>query len=120
MVERHLRDDGGDGKVGVFDPQMLEGAISSIVLAFVEEQSTLDEAAQSDFVRDIVRGLPPDYAQSMLKKVRDVGVPEIKQVLKDIVWGLFEPGKADVLVTCAPGLAEVRCFLLFSCSPLLR
>lgn len=109
VVERHLH-----GDETAFDPLMLEGAISSIVLAFVEDQSTLDEAAQSDFVRDVVRGLPADFAQSMLKKVRDVSVGEIKQVLRDIVWGLFVPGKADVLVTCAPGLAEVSGFHISS------
>ncbi|KAL9617435.1 MAG: hypothetical protein Q9160_007792 [Pyrenula sp. 1 TL-2023] len=89
-----------------FDPLTLEGAISSIVLAFVEDEATLDQAAQTDFIREVVRGLPEDYVQSMLRKVRGVTVQEIRSVLKELVWGLFEPGRADVLVTCAVGLGD--------------
>ncbi|KAL9112460.1 MAG: hypothetical protein Q9227_003302 [Pyrenula ochraceoflavens] len=89
-----------------FDPLMLEGAISTIVLAFVEDQQTPDEAAQSDFVRDVVRGLPSDYNTAMLRKVREVTVEEIRKVLNELVCNLFSPDIADVFVTCAPGLAE--------------
>jgi Zn-dependent M16 (insulinase) family peptidase len=90
-----------------FDPLMLEGAISSIVVSFANEQQTLASAAGSSFVRSVVKGLPEDHMARMLKKVRDVGVQEVKQVLEGTVFDMFRPGKADVVVTCATGLKEV-------------
>ncbi|KAL6242337.1 hypothetical protein RBB50_010885 [Rhinocladiella similis] len=89
-----------------FDPLMLEGAISSIVVAFANEQQTLASAAASSFIRAVMKGLPEDHMERLLKKVRDVGVPEIKEALKSVVWNMFMPGKADVFITCATGLKE--------------
>ncbi len=91
-----------------FDPLMLEGAISSIVVAFANEQGTLASAAQASFIRQVMRGLPTDYMKKMLRKVRDVKTDQIKHVLKSMVLNLFTPGKADVVITCAPGLKDVR------------
>ncbi|ETI26960.1 hypothetical protein G647_10059 [Cladophialophora carrionii CBS 160.54] len=89
-----------------FDPLMLEGAISSIVVSFANEQQTLASAAGSSFVRSVIKGLPEDHMARMLKKVRDVGVQEIKTALKEVVFDMFRPGKADIVVTCATGLKE--------------
>ena len=90
-----------------FDPLMLEGAISSIVVSFANEQQTLASAAGSSFVRSVVKGLPEDHMARMLKKVREVEVTEIKSVLEERVFDMFRPGKADVVITCATGLKEV-------------
>ena len=101
IVEDHM-----NGTVE-FDPLMLEGAISTIVVKFANEQQTLASAAQASFVRQAVRHLPTDFMQQMLKKVKDVTVDEIKDVLKNLIFDMFTPGKADVIVTCAPGLKDV-------------
>ena len=101
IVEDHMNG------VVEFDPLMLEGAISSIVVRFANEQQTLASAAAASFVRQSIRHLPTDFMQQMLKKVRDVTVYEIKDVLKNLVFNMFTPGKADVIVTCAPGLKDV-------------
>lgn len=90
-----------------FDPMMLEGAISSIVVGFANEQATISDAAVGSFIRQVVRGLPSDYNKKMLKKVREISVDEIKEVLQSIILPLFTPGKSNVLVTCAPILDEV-------------
>ena len=101
IVEAHV-----DGTIP-FDPLMLEGAISSIVVNFANDQGTLASAAQASFVRQVIRGLPADYMEKMLKRVREVSPDAIKAALKNVVLDLFVPGKADILITCAPGLAEV-------------
>ena len=97
-----------------FDPLMVEGAISSIVVAFANDQQTLAAAAQANFVRQVIRGLPENYMEIMLKKVRTTSEKQIKDVLKDLVLDIFTPGKADVIVTCAPGLAGVSSLQLLS------
>lgn len=101
VVQGHM-----DGEVD-FDPLMLEGAISSIVVAFANEQQTLASAAGASFIREIIKGLPSDYMEKMLGKVRAIKVDEIKDVLKGLVYDIFTPGKADIIVTCAPGLKDV-------------
>ena len=90
-----------------FDELMLEGAVSSIVVAFANEQQTLAGAATGTFVRQVMKSLADDYQEKMLKRVREITVDEIKVALREQVWPMFTPGKADVLVTCAPGLKEV-------------
>jgi Zn-dependent M16 (insulinase) family peptidase len=104
IVQEHM-----DGTVA-FDPLMLEGAISSIVVQFANEQQTLASAAGSSFVKSVVRGLPEDFMRVMLKKVRDVTVKEVKSVLRETVMGMFQAGKADIVVTCAVGLKEVSSY----------
>lgn len=91
-----------------FDPLMLEGAISSIVVAFANEQQTLASAAVANFIKAVMKGLPEDHNEQLLKKVRAIGVNEIKDILKTLVFDVLTPGKADVVITCAPGLKEVR------------
>ncbi|KAK5943462.1 hypothetical protein PMZ80_004469 [Knufia obscura] len=100
VVQAHI-----DGSTP-FDPLMLEGAISSIVVSFANEQASLASAAVASFVRQVMRGLPEDYMQVMLRKVRDVTVDQIKESLEKVVFDVFRPGKADILCTCAVGLAE--------------
>lgn len=106
IVEDHL-----NGVVS-FDPLMLEGAISSIVVSFANEQATIASAAQGSFIRQVVRNLPSDYKERTLKKVREISVDQIKDALKNIIMPLFDPEKSNLIVTCAPVLEKVRNLLI--------
>lgn len=92
-----------------FDPLMLEGAISSIVVQFANEQATPAMAAQGSFIRQVVRNLPSDYKEKMLKEVRNTNVDEVKKALREIILPLFDPKMANLVVTCGTVLEEV-CF----------
>lgn len=89
-----------------FDEFALEGAISGIVLGFASSQSTIASAAHTSFVRQVIRGLPAEWNEMMLKRVRAVTVEEIKNVLSEIVMPAFAPETATLLVTCAPVMEE--------------
>ena len=89
------------------DSLALEGAISSIVLGFANGQATMASAAQGSFIRQVIRGLSSDWNDVMLKRVREVGVDEIKKVMKDILLPAFVPETANIFVTCAPIMEEV-------------
>ena len=89
-----------------FDELALEGAISSIVLAIANGQATMASAAQSSFVRQVMRGLPSDWNETMLKRVRNVRTEEIKEVMEQIVLPLFKPESSNLIVTCAPVMEE--------------
>ncbi|KAE8144519.1 Metalloenzyme, LuxS/M16 peptidase-like protein [Aspergillus avenaceus] len=89
-----------------FDPLMLEGSISSIVVSYANEQATIAGAAQGSFTRQVVRNLPSDYKEKMLRKVRDISVDDVKGALRDIILPLFGPKTANIVVTCATVLEE--------------
>lgn len=89
-----------------FDDLALEGAISSIVLAFANGQATMASAAQSSFVRQVIKGLPSDWNETLLKKVRGVKVDEIQEVMEQIVLPVFKPERSNLIVTCAPVMED--------------
>ncbi|KND91781.1 Uncharacterized protein TOPH_03509 [Tolypocladium ophioglossoides CBS 100239] len=88
------------------DRHLLEGTMSQIVVMFADEQSTMPSAAQQNFVQGVVRGLPKDWNKEILRRVRAVTVDEMKAVMKEMILPCFEPGKSNVVVTCAKLMAE--------------
>ncbi|UKZ72749.1 hypothetical protein TrVFT333_000384 [Trichoderma virens FT-333] len=88
------------------DKHLLEGTISQIVVTFADEQSTMPSAAQQNFVQSVFKGLPKDWSKVILKRVREVTEDEIRQALKDFVMPCFEPGKSNVVITCAKLMQE--------------
>lgn len=91
-----------------FEKPMLEGAISQLVMAMADEQATMASAAVQNYVLGVVRGLPPDFSQRMLAKVRSVTVDDIKEAMRTWLLPVFEPGKSNIVVCCAHVMAEVR------------
>ncbi|KAF2033818.1 zinc metalloprotease-like protein [Setomelanomma holmii] len=83
-----------------FDKLALEGAISSIVREFVDERASIIDAARSSFVDLVTRGVGKEWQDWALKEVRKVGVEDVKKVLNEVVTGVFEPEKSDVVITC--------------------
>ncbi|KAF4974493.1 hypothetical protein FZEAL_8609 [Fusarium zealandicum] len=94
-----------DGTVEI-DHHLLEGAISQIVVMFADEQATMPSAAQQNFVQGVVRGLPTDWNKEVLRRVRAVTVDEIKAAMRDTILPCFEPGKSNIVVTCAAIMQE--------------
>jgi Zn-dependent M16 (insulinase) family peptidase len=101
-VEDHI-----SGQAQIDPTIALESAISSIVKDFAFEQGTYYAAAQDSFVRQVIRELPGDYKKTLLEKIRAVGVEDLKASLRDIILPIFTPDRANLFVTCAPGLEEV-------------
>lgn len=94
-----------DGTVALDDLAM-EGAISSIVVSFADEQPTMSHAANVGFVNQVIKGIPKDWGVGFLKKVRGVSKEEIKKVLQEIVLPVFSPSRTNLLVTCATIMEE--------------
>ena len=84
------------------DPLSLQGAISSIVYGFANAEATPLSAAESSFVRQVVRGLPKDWPTVILARIRRVKREEILDVMKDVVMPVFGGETANLFVTCAP------------------
>ncbi|KAH6977729.1 Metalloenzyme, LuxS/M16 peptidase-like protein [Ilyonectria destructans] len=94
-----------EGEVEI-DRHLLEGTISQIVLKFADEQSTMHSAAQQNFVQGVVRGLPSNWNKEVLRRVRAVTIDEMRAAMRDIVLPCFEPGKSNIIVTCAISMKE--------------
>ena len=84
------------------DTFSLEGAISSIVYGFANAEATVLCAAESSFIRQVIRGLPKDWPTIILGQIRQVRVEEILDVMRDVVLPVFEGKTANLFVTCAP------------------
>lgn len=89
-----------------FDALALEGAISSIVLSVANSEATVAAAAQMNFARQVIRELPDDWNERMLRKVREVRVEEIRAVMKDVVLPVLTAATANLIVTCGPVMEE--------------
>jgi Zn-dependent M16 (insulinase) family peptidase len=96
----------GDG-TRAFDELALEGAISSIVREFVDERASIIDAARSSFVDLVTRGVGKDWQDWALREVRKVTVADVREILNEVVAGVFVPEKTDLVVTCGGIMAEV-------------
>lgn len=89
----------GDSPINTFT---LEGAISSIVLGFAHAESTKASAAESSFVRQVMRGLPKDWPSLILERVRKVTVEELREAMAKVMLPIFEAKTSNLFITCAP------------------
>lgn len=90
-----------------FEKPMIEGAISQIVMTMADEQATMASAATQNYIIGAVRGLEPEFNTKLLAKVRDVTEDQIRHAMTEYLLPLFEPGKSNVVVCCAPIMLEV-------------
>lgn len=100
VVEDHV-----SGKTPI-DRLALEGAISSIVLDFVNGEATAVSAAQVSFVRQVIRGQEKDWPQKMLEKVRQVNAEQVRRAMADAIMPIFNARSSILVVTCAPIMEE--------------
>jgi Zn-dependent M16 (insulinase) family peptidase len=90
------------------DRHLVEGAVSGVVMAFADEQATMAAAAQQNFVLGVVRGLDPvGWNRDVLAKIREVSDEQIREVMREVLLPVFEAGRSNVVVTCAPIMQEV-------------
>lgn len=90
-----------------FDKLALEGAISSIVREFVDDKATIVDAARGSFTDLVVRGVGKDWSEWVLSQVRDVTEKDVRDMLNEVVANVFDPKKADMVITCGGTMVEV-------------
>lgn len=105
-VSRETVEKIANGQVPV-DRHLVEGAVSGIVSSFADEQATMADAAQQNYILSVVRGLGVDWTKKIMAQVRSVTEEQIKEVMRELILPVFQPGKSNVVVTCAPIMQEV-------------
>ncbi|GAB1314124.1 Peptidase M16 inactive domain-containing protein [Madurella fahalii] len=88
------------------DRHLVQGAVSGVVFGAADEQATMSAAAQQNYVIGVVRGLEPGWNRKILARVAEVTEDEIRAVMREVIMPVFEPGKSNVVVTCAPIMEE--------------
>ena len=87
------------------------------MLKYATRQETMAQAGQFSFVNSVIIGVHETYNEEIMKAVRAVEVEEIKRVFKEVLMPAFEPGKANLVVTCANVMEEVCSFHFISLLP---
>lgn len=90
-----------------FDRFALEGAISSIVMSFADEQPTMGSAANLSFVNQVIRGIGKGWNDRMLEKVRAITEDQIRDVLQRMIMPIFKPESTNLVITCGTIMEEV-------------
>lgn len=90
-----------------FDRFALEGAISSIVMSFADEQPTMGSAANLSFVNQVIKGIDKGWNDKMLEKVRAIKEDEIRDVLQRIIMPIFKPESSNLVIACGTIMEEV-------------
>lgn len=85
-----------------FDEFALEGAISSIVVSFANEEANMSLAGTVSFVNQVVHGIPKRYNMELLKKVRTITVDQLREVMREVVLPVFMPEKSITVIITAP------------------
>ena len=78
----------------------MEGAISSIVRDFVDERATIVDAARSSFIDTVTRGAGKDWQAWALREVRKVTEEDVRNILNEVLSGLFVPENTNLVVIC--------------------
>ena len=86
----------------ILDTFDLESAVSSVVLNFANAEATAASAAESSFVRQVMRGLPKDWQTIILERARQVTGEDFKEVVRDVLLPIFDGRTSNLFVTCAP------------------
>lgn len=85
----------------------LEGAISSIVMGFADEQPTMGSAANLSFVNQVIRGIGQGWNDQMLARVRNIKAEHIQDVMSRMIMPIFKPETSNLVITCATLMEEV-------------
>lgn len=105
-ASRKVLTDHIDGTVA-FDKFSLEGALSSIVVQFADDESSASAAAQASFINQVIYQQSKNYNMELLKKIRAIGVEDLKQVLKEVLLPVFLHETSNTIVVTAPVKSDV-------------
>jgi hypothetical protein len=72
-----------------------------------DEAATMAIAAQKNYMLSVVKGLDQDWTEKLLARVKEVTAEQMIKAIKDLMLPVFEPGKSNIVITCAPTMTEV-------------
>ncbi|RYN94356.1 hypothetical protein AA0121_g13604, partial [Alternaria tenuissima] len=89
------------GSMQKIEQRALKGAVSSVVHGFVNKRATVIDAATNSFVDHVTHPVGKGYQDWVLREACKVTEEDVKNILNEVVAGLFVPEKTDLVVTCS-------------------
>ncbi|EME39208.1 hypothetical protein DOTSEDRAFT_75067 [Dothistroma septosporum NZE10] len=84
----------------------VQAAVGEIVYEMAEEGATMGYAADESSITQVLRGLDKEYNTKLLKEIGEVTPEDAKQAIEKWLVPLFRAETANLVVTCASGMAE--------------
>ncbi|SCU79128.1 LANO_0A05160g1_1 [Lachancea nothofagi CBS 11611] len=84
------------------DPQLVKGAVSSIINGIASSESDFFSTALMKYVDDVFKKRGPNFNRDFLKKLGKVEANDIQKVLAKYFVNIFDSKKATVFVSCHP------------------
>jgi Zn-dependent M16 (insulinase) family peptidase len=104
------------GGMQKIEQPVLKGALSSIVHDFANKRATVINAATHSFVDHATHNVGKGYQDWALREARKVTEEDVKNILNEVVAGVFVPEKTDLVVTCGSIMRHVSSSLSTSSS----
>ncbi|KAM3164565.1 hypothetical protein ACU8KH_01480 [Lachancea thermotolerans] len=108
---RNIVNDYASGKCDI-EPQLLQGAMSSIINGIATAESDYFSAALMKYIDDYCRKRGPDFNQAFLQRLGMVTVSDIQAALAKYFTSIFDANTSSVFISCHPGKLEtIQAFL---------
>ncbi|CAG8536114.1 8053_t:CDS:10 [Ambispora leptoticha] len=85
-----------------FDRANLEGAQSAVIYSIISEEKSMAQAAAKLFITTVLKNLPPNYTQELIKKVKAVTIEDLHVMLNKYLANLFLVETSNVVVVSSP------------------
>ncbi|ANB13374.1 hypothetical protein AWJ20_1662 [Sugiyamaella lignohabitans] len=104
-VTKSIVEDLCDGREK-FEKRFIEGAISSIVNSIASNESNFYTAASSKFFDNYVKKRGPNFNQSFMEAIKQVGEQQLQFVLRKYIRPMFHAHTSMVFVACNVSMVE--------------
>ena len=95
-----------------FDPQLVRGAVSSLINNMATKENGYIPASIANFTNVFLLGRGADFNTRFLERLNRVTVEDLQRVMKEYLANLFNVTKNNVFVSCHPSkLDAIRDFL---------
>ncbi|KAK4699612.1 presequence protease, partial [Phenoliferia sp. Uapishka_3] len=101
---KDLIDSLASGKIEI-DELTLESAKSSLAYSVASKESTMNDAASSSFMNQVLLGLPQSHGRIALAKTKDITTADVQRVIKKWIQPIFDP--ATSIASVATGKAKM-------------
>ncbi|KAF2405633.1 putative Zn2+-dependent endopeptidase [Trichodelitschia bisporula] len=89
-----------------FEKHALQGAVSSIAVRFADEQPTAISSGMVGLINQVIKGIPKDWGQKILRDAQDVTTADLQAIMKEVVLPVLTPDSANMVCTCATIMEE--------------
>ncbi|CCK73413.1 Sdd3p NDAI_0G04280 [Naumovozyma dairenensis CBS 421] len=92
--------------VAQFQPNLMQGAVNSIINRLATIENGYFAASISKYVDDFLLARGPNFNKMILERLADVSIKELQHVMQKYFVNLFDSDKSVVFICCHPSKVE--------------